>query len=68
MNEVTVIYISFDLPSSYQTAKDGSSQSKYNNHGAGQAKNHWNAVGKRQNKNRVANRRKYIKNLLKKTF
>ncbi|XP_033997692.1 little elongation complex subunit 2 [Trematomus bernacchii] len=51
-----------------QTAKDGSSQSKYNNHGAGQAKNHWNAVGKRQNKNRAANRKKYIKNLLKKTF
>lgn len=64
MNEVPVIYISFDLPSSYQTAKDGSSQ--YNNHGAGQAKNNRNAVGKL--KKRQRNRKKYIKNLLKKTF
>ncbi|KAJ4938195.1 hypothetical protein JOQ06_002820 [Pogonophryne albipinna] len=49
-----------------QTAKDGSSQSQYNNHGAGQAKNNRNAVGKL--KKRQRNRKKYIKNLLKKTF
>ncbi|KAI9529775.1 hypothetical protein NQZ68_008014 [Dissostichus eleginoides] len=60
----------FPPKSFVQTAKDGSSQSQYNNHGAGQAKNKPNAVGKlkEQQKKRAARRNKYIKNLFKKSF
>lgn len=58
----------FCFPLSYQTAKDGSSQS--NNHGAGQSKNNLNAGGntKKKQRKRAAKRNKYIKKLVQKSI